>query len=159
RVIRTQSVTDWGAFLRDALAEVYQEEHPEAHVNSPAWLKDGPTLFINGCWLPDGAALSAIESGTVGVIEGTIAYLTVEPAEAGLFDGEPYESALYQIARARRRVPASGKFAAYPWELVEHNPAQIVADFADCPIERGWTPPTPQVALVGPPESVAVDRT
>jgi UDP-N-acetylglucosamine diphosphorylase/glucosamine-1-phosphate N-acetyltransferase len=159
RVIRTQPVTEWGAFLRDMLVEFYQEQHPEAHVNAPAWLKDGPTLFINGCWLADATALSAIEPGTVGVIDGAIVYLTVEPAEAALFDSEPYESALYQIARARRRVPASGRLVTYPWELVEHNPAQIAADFADCPIERGWTPPTPQVALVGPPECVAVDRT
>jgi UDP-N-acetylglucosamine diphosphorylase/glucosamine-1-phosphate N-acetyltransferase len=159
RVIRTQSVTEWGAFLREALAEVYHEEHPEAHVNSAAWLKDGPTLMINGCWLAEAAALSAIEPGTVGVIDGTIVYATVEPAEAALFDSEPFESAIYQIARTRRRVPASGKLVTYPWELVEHNPAQIAADFAECSIERGWTAPSPQVALVGPPESVAVDRT
>src|SRR5689334_12396134 len=113
RVIRTQSVTEWGAFHREALAEVYQEEHPEAHINSPAWLKDGPTLFINGCWLADATALSTIEPGTVGVVDGTIAYLTVEPAEAALFDSEPYESAIYQIARMRRRVPAQGRIANY----------------------------------------------
>jgi UDP-N-acetylglucosamine diphosphorylase/glucosamine-1-phosphate N-acetyltransferase len=56
-------------------------------------------------------------------------------------------------------VPACGRIASFPWELVEHNPAQIVADFSNCPNERGWTPPNPQLALVGPPESVAVDRT
>jgi UDP-N-acetylglucosamine diphosphorylase/glucosamine-1-phosphate N-acetyltransferase len=159
RVIRSQSVTEWGAFLREALVEIYQEQHPEAHVNSSGWLKQGPAVFLNGCWLPDAAALFAIESGTVGVIEGTIAYLTVEPAEAALFDSEPYESAIYQIARTRRRVPAPGKLVSYPWELVEQNPAQIAADFAGCPIERGWTPASPQIALVGPAESVAIDRT
>jgi UDP-N-acetylglucosamine diphosphorylase/glucosamine-1-phosphate N-acetyltransferase len=159
RVVRSQMVTEWGAFLREALVEIYHEQHPEAHVNSSGWLKQGPTVFLNGCWLPDGVALSAIEPGTVGVNEGTIAYLTVEPAEAALFDSEPYESAIYQIARTRRRVPAPGKVVSYPWELVEHNPAQIAADFADSPIERGWKPASPQIALVGPPENVAVDRT
>src|SRR5579872_968572 len=108
RAIRGLAVTQWGAFVRDFLRESYQELQPEAHVNQSDWLHRGPTLFINGGWLAPGAALGQIEPQTVGIVEGDVVYLTVEATEARLFDEQPWESAIYQIARTRQRVSAPG---------------------------------------------------
>src|SRR5438309_900070 len=72
RVIRALPVTNWGAFLRDYLAETYREQHPEARVNDAAWLSEGPTLLINGRWLPDPESLAAIRPKHAGVIDGTL---------------------------------------------------------------------------------------
>lgn len=157
RVIRSLPVTDWGAFVRDGLCEAYGEQHPEAHINDPAWLKSDATVFLNGRWLADPGQVAAIDPRTVGLIDGTVAYLAVEPAEAALFEGGQWEAAVYQIARTRTRVAASGKLLAWPWQLVKQNAAQIAADFA----LRTQRPIRPlddqQVAVIGPRESVAID--
>ncbi|MGE5193131.1 MAG: putative sugar nucleotidyl transferase, partial [Deltaproteobacteria bacterium] len=158
RVIRSLAVTEWGVFLRDALRDVYREQHPEARINDAAWLRQGPTLFINGRWLTDAAALEAVESGTAGVVDGVVVHATVEPAEATVFDSRDWESAIYQIARTRRRVAAAGTLVSHPWELVEQNAAQIASDFAARGSGAGWTPDNQNVALIGSPERASVDR-
>lgn len=163
RVIRTHPVTEWGVFLRPVLAATYREQHPEAIVNDAEWLTQAPTLFVNGRWLAPPGALVACDPQTAGLLDGAIAYLTIEPAEAALFDSEKWETAIYQIARTRRRVPAAGNLVSYPWHLVEHNAAQIRADFAVRPQDRRGLAADflghSQVALLGPAENVAIERT
>jgi UDP-N-acetylglucosamine diphosphorylase/glucosamine-1-phosphate N-acetyltransferase len=159
RAIRCLPVTEWGAFVRDYLAESYHELHPEAHINHADWLGHGPTLFLNGGWIAPAEALAQIDPQTVGLVDGTVVYLTVEAAEARLFDTEPWESAIYQIARTRRRVSATGKLLSYPWQFVDHNAAQIASDFAARTSPKGWPADKPQTALIGPAEQVAIDRT
>lgn len=158
RAIRRLSVTEWGGFVRDYLGESYRDLHPEAHINESDWLEQGPTLFLNGGWIAPAEALAQIDPQTVGLVDGTVAHVTVEAAEARLFESEPWESAIYQIARTRRRVPAPGKILAYPWQLVAHNAAQIADDFAARSSPKNWTPDKPQVALIGPADRVAVDK-
>jgi UDP-N-acetylglucosamine diphosphorylase/glucosamine-1-phosphate N-acetyltransferase len=158
RAIRCLSVTEWGGFVRDDLEESYRELHPEAHINDADWLDQGPTLFLNGGWLAPAEALAQIDPQTVGLVDGTVVYLTVEAAEARLFDAEPWESAIYQIARTRRRVSAAGKMLVHPWQLVAHNAAQIASDFAARLSPQGWHPGNSQVALIGSADQVAVDR-
>ena len=163
RAIRCLRVTEWGGFVRDFLGESYRELHPEAHVNDSDWLEQGPTLFINGGWIAPAEALAQIDPQTVGLVDGAVVHVTVEAAEAGLFEDEPWESAIYQIARTRRRVPAPGKLLSYPWQLVVHNAEQIANDFAARSSTKGWTPENAQlghaqVALIGSSDRVAIDR-
>ncbi|MBI5756981.1 MAG: hypothetical protein HZA46_00520 [Planctomycetales bacterium] len=160
RVLRTLDVHQWGVFLRPYLAETYREEHPEALVNATDWLTDEATIFINGRWLPDTEALLHIEPNDVGVIDGTLAYLTVDPAETPLLTAwdETLEP-LHQLARSRHRVEAGGKLVSRPWDLVEHNSRQLVWDF----ITSGYPPvtddPGEHVALLGPLDYIYIDST
>jgi UDP-N-acetylglucosamine diphosphorylase/glucosamine-1-phosphate N-acetyltransferase len=158
RAIRCLSVSEWGGFVRDYLEESYQELYPEAHINDSDWLDHGPTLFLNGGWIASAEALAQIDPQTVGLVDGTVVHVTVDAAEARLFEAEPWESAIYQIARTRRRVSAAGKLLSYPWQLVTHNAAQITSDFAARKSTKGWTADNPQVALIGPAGQVAIDR-
>ncbi len=158
RAIRCLSVSEWGGFIRDHLQESYQEQHSEAHVNNVTWLSHGSTLFLNGGWIAPAEALAQIDPVAVGVVDGAIAYVTVAPSEARLFDVEPWESAIYQIACTRPRVSAPGKMISYPWQLVAHNAAQIVSDFVSRPSPKGWPIDNPQVALVGSADQIAIDR-
>lgn len=162
RVMRSLAVTEWGTFLRPALSETYHEQHPEAHVNDPEWLKRDPTLIINGRWLAAPDALADCDRRTVGLLDGAVVHLTIEPSEAPLFDGSDWESAIYQIARTRRRVPSTGRLVSYPWQLVEHNAAQIQADFIARPRDRCGEPENladnHQIAVLGPSANVAVER-
>src|SRR5262245_66316632 len=76
RAVRTLGVTAWGTFLREHLAETYREAFPEARVNDGAWLAQGPTLFLNGRCIADHEALRSIDPQTIGLIDGTVAFVT-----------------------------------------------------------------------------------
>ena len=158
RVLRGQGASRWGVFIRDWLAETWHEQHPECEINDARWLAEEPTFFVNGRWLASFANLQNIDPNVVGVIDGTVAYITLAPAEAALFEGGDWEQAIYQIARTRRRIEAPGKLFQYPWQLVEENANQIRADF-EARTARGWFPSHEQVALIGPAKHVSVDRT
>ena len=164
RAVRYLPVTEWGGFVREFLGESYREQHPEAHVNESGWLEQGPTLFLNGGWITSAETLSQIDPQTVGLVDGAVVHITLVASEARLFDQEPWESAIYQIARTRRRVSAPGKLFAYPWQLVSHNAAQIADDFTAKSSKPGGKAENaqlanPQVALIGPADRVALDRT
>lgn len=160
RALRFLPVTNWGAFLRTELVEVYQEEHPEAHVNDLDWLRESPTLFINGRWQADPKSLAKCDPETAGIIDDCVAYLTLDPSDvARLTDGDA-DQALMEIARSRRRIAAPGKLARYPWDLIHHNPVQLNADFAARPFGPSKAHQLgPQVALMGDPRQIHVDRT
>jgi len=158
RVVRSTRAVQWGGFVRELLVDAYREQHPEALINETAWLRDAPTLFVNGGWVAAPETVAAIDPATVGLVEGAVAFLTIEPGEAVLFESQTWESAIYQIARTRRRVAAPGRLLTKPWELVEHNAAQITSDFDASTGRQPWTPLGPQVALVGSPDRVVVEH-
>ncbi|WP_010585158.1 putative sugar nucleotidyl transferase [Schlesneria paludicola] len=157
RCMRFLPVTDWGAFLRSELVDVYQEENPDSHVNDLDWLRLAPTLFINGRWLADPAALGECDPDTAGIIDGHVAYLTLEPSDVSRLTGDSVDVVLMEIARERRRVKAPGFLAQYPWDLVHHNSVQLKADFA---LRRFGTSKVgqlgPQVAIVGDPNQIYI---
>ena len=129
RIVRRMNVTEWGAFVRPELADCYAEEHPEAAVNETSWLQQGTTLLINGRWLPSSEALNRIQPDEAGQIDGEIAFLTVDSEEGPVFGGMNFDDAAARLARGRRPVEAGGRIARFPWDLVSHNAAQLVADF------------------------------
>lgn len=156
RMFRSQIVTEWGGLLREALAPTYRESHPEARVNDTLWLADGPTLLVNGRWLADPAALRNIDPADVGLINGTVAYLTLDPLEAILLTTEDWESAIYQVARDRHRVSAHGVLLKRPWDLIEQNPQQLVLDFTlRAPMAGNSS--DPRIAILGDTASVSID--
>lgn len=160
RAMRFLPVTDWGAYLRGELLDVYQEEHPEAHVNDLDWLREAPTLFLNGRWLADPKMLPLCDAETAGIIDGQVAFLTLQPDDVSRLTESDVDEALMQIARTRRRVTAAGAMASYPWDLVSHNAAQMMQDFTarsfgpSCTDKLG-----PQVAIVGNKRQVQIDPT
>lgn len=156
RLIRRFSVSEWGAFPRPHLAETYREEHPEAHVGDFGWLREDATLLINGRWLPTLEALAAIEPDEAGVVDDTIVYLTLAPEEAALFDDRNWSEAISRLAENRRTVAAGGRLVHYPWDLVDHNAEQLIADYRLR--QYGWAQVDPgaQVAVLGPVENVYI---
>lgn len=158
RAIRSLHTAEWGVFLREHLAETWREQHPESQVNDLGWLKQDATLLLNGSWIASPAELQAIDPAAVGVLQETIAYLTVHPAEVELFESVGWESALYQLARTRKRISAGGRLASFPWDLVEHNATQLEADFA---LPAGGHPARPghHIAILGSGDRISIDAT
>ena len=158
RAMRFLPVTEWGAFLRSELVEVYQEENREAAVNDLDWLRTASTLFLNGRWLTDPKSLAKCDPDAAGIIDGSVAYLTLEPNDVSRLTEDDVDGALLEIALNRRRVSAPGILAQYPWDLIHHNPSQLNADFS----ARVFGPSKAdklgsQVAVVGNPQQVYVD--
>lgn len=158
RAIEFLPVADWGAFLRPELVDVYREEHPGCHVNSMDWLKGGNTLLLNGRWLADPRTLKSIDPDCVGVIDGTVVYLTLDALETSLLTGDNWDEALSHIARTRRRVAAPGTLAKFPWDLVHHNPQQLRLDFVarDFGLSQGDEQGA-HVAVLGEAHNVFID--
>ena len=158
RALRFLPVDDWAVFVRDELAAVYREEHPDARVNDLDWLRDEPTLLLNGRWLADPKTLPLCDPDSAGLIDGSVVFLTLDPLELSLLTGDNWDDALSQIARTRRRVTAPGELARYPWDLIHRNADQLRADFA----ARDFGPSKagdlgPQVAVLGELSDVFVD--
>lgn len=153
-------IDEWGGFLRSELVDVYREEHPGCHLNDLNWLRTGQTLLLNGRWLADPQVLSQITPDSVGIVDGTVVYLTLDPLEVPLLTGDNWDEALPQIARTRRRIGVSGKLARYPWDLIHHNSDQIRADFAARNFNLSHADELgPKVAVLGNPQDVFVDTT
>lgn len=156
RAIRQLPVEEWGVCFRDYLAKTYREEHPEAHINDVCWLAEGPTLFLNGRWLPTPDALLNIVPDEVGLIDGTVVYITLDPAEIPLMAGSAWEEAIYQVARLRTRHAAAGELLSYPWDLIEFNRQQLALDFRARGFPTGIKRPD-QVAILGPDTAVFIN--
>ncbi|GAB4161520.1 MAG: putative sugar nucleotidyl transferase [Planctomycetaceae bacterium] len=156
RFIRRFDISEWGALVRPQLVEVYKEEHPEAYLNDPQWLGRESTLLVNGRWLPTLEALANINPGEAGILEDELVYLSIDSEEAILFQDSPWDDALLQLARARKQFKTSGRIIHHPWDLVNHNAEQLVADYRLR--QYGWSQfePGPQVAILGPIENVYI---
>ena len=156
RLIRSLRVTEWGVFVREHLAASYREAHPEARVNDFAWLAEGPTLVLNGRWLPSLQPLAALHRDEAGMIGQAVAWITLDPLEVPLVADGRWTDGLPRIARTRNVVKAGGVLIEHPWDLVEQNSRQLHADFLareHRPVVRDFGP---QVALLGPADHIAV---
>ncbi|MDX1966828.1 MAG: putative sugar nucleotidyl transferase [Planctomycetaceae bacterium] len=158
RALRGLPVTEWGALIRDFLVETYQETHPEAQINHRAWLGQGSTLLINSRWLCDPRDLARCDPDAAGIIDGEVAWVTLEPLETPLLFARDFSDGIAQLARTRRRVKSPGRMVKYPWELIDHNPAQITLDHHGRSL-RTPRPLPPHVAVVGRLEDLWIDPT
>ena len=150
---------DWGACLRPRLVDTYAQEHPTAHVNDEAWLRSGPTLFVNGRWLGDPMSLNEVSLNSVGTIDGEIVWLLVDPDESVTIDPAHCGDAIAHIAATRRPVPVDGVMLHYPWDLVHHNAEQLTRDY----YARSSASPKqdfgPHVAMQGDAADIHIDAT
>lgn len=146
-----------GVFVRPELAEVYREEHPGIRVNDEAGLAEDSTLLINGRWLGDPRTLAALTERQAATCEGQLVTLMVLPEEAPLFADGNWCEVLGQLAKLRDEVDVPGRMVARPWDIVDHNPAQIASDFAWREAFASESLP-PHLGLVGPIESLHLDE-
>lgn len=162
RMLRTQQTTQWGCLLRTYLAETYGESFPESYVNDLIWLCQDHVILINGRWLPDVnglAELSDIGDDEVWIIDGIVAAMKIEPAEASILTIEDWDDGIGRIARTRSPRVVGGVLVDRPWDLVNHNAKQLIDDFQ----LRGLANVSPnlpgQVGVLGDPEDIFIHST
>lgn len=157
RAVRFLPVTDWGVFCRPELCDVYAEDHPEAQINTPRWLSQGRTLLLNSRWIADPQDLGKCDPDAAGLVDGEVAWISVEPQEAALFVMQDWMTAINQLLRSRRRVKATGLLAKYPWDLIAHNSEQLTKDFIARPKRASQDLAHTQAAVLGSRADVYVD--
>ncbi len=159
RLMRHVEDAEWGALVREELTDSYREEQPTVVVNDMQWLSHSPTLLLNGRWLPEPTAIRDLDPDTVSVIDDTPVALVLHPDEVPLLETLPIGTVISQLAVSRQAVPVDGTLLQYPWNLIEHNGEQLIADF-----QRRVTRPTkanidPRVAILGSDDDVFIHPT
>ncbi len=157
RLLNSLPVEEWGVLVRPALSEVYSEEFPDARINDAIWLSEGQTLLINGRWLPTNEAISQladVSTDTVGIIGSSVAYLLLEPEESALLTTDAWDHAIKKIAETRRLVNVEGVELQYPWDLVNQNRHQLLADYAWSQSSSKPSGDAKGLTIIGPPDLV-----
>ncbi len=159
RIVRHGRVAEWGVFVREHLADVYREAHPEARVNDFAWLSEAKTVAVNGRWLPTADSLREnFVREAAGLCAGQPAFVTLEPSDAALVSRDGWEASLAHLAHSQAAVNVRGMLLEYPWDLVRQNAAMLVEDYRLIGTRHAFAQ-QPQVAPIGPSENFHIDPT
>jgi UDP-N-acetylglucosamine diphosphorylase/glucosamine-1-phosphate N-acetyltransferase len=150
-----------GALVRPHLADVCRLDPAAGAVNDLAWLRAGPTVLVNGRWLPASAAPAPADVAAgpcVGLLGDEVAYAVVGPEHLADCSPNTLDDCLATWKAALPRRPAGGRLFRHLWDIVAHNGEQILRDWeADLTgNERQETSHLP-LAVVGPCERLAID--
>lgn len=146
-----------GVLLRPHLADVFRLHANELPVNDLAWLRAGPTVLVNGRWLPPSIPLplADLAGPCVALVEDEIAFAVVEPQHLADCSLNTLDDCLATWKATLPQRPASGRMVRYLWDLVQHNGEQIIADWqstgAPFAAEPGGAE-RPGLSVVGPRE-------
>jgi UDP-N-acetylglucosamine diphosphorylase/glucosamine-1-phosphate N-acetyltransferase len=150
-----------GVLVRPYLADLCRLHSPAVSVNDRTWLRAGPTILVNGRWLPPPTPLSlmGLSSPGIALVKDEVAYAVVEPEHLADCSTNTLDDCLTAWKEALPTHSAGGRLIRYPWELVQHNGEQILADWqtAGPPFEvECANTQRPGLAIVGPRELVLV---
>ncbi len=150
-----------GALVRPSLADLYRLTSTAVPVNDLAWLRAGPTILVNGRWLPPciPLPLTELSEPCVGLVHDEVAFAVVGPEQLADCSPNTLDDCLATWKATLPPRPAGGRLFRYLWELVHHNGEQILADwqtvgppFAAEPASAGQ----PGLAIVGSREHVVI---
>lgn len=150
-----------GHLVRPAMAELLRAREPDVPVNDPGWLRLAPTVLVNARWLPPPRARISLapsfqhlfrDGPFVGTCDGEAAFAVVDPRLLQSVAPTTIDDCLADWLHHLPRRDVGGNMIRYPWELIDHNSAQLSRDFAaTCdPTDAGFHPTG--FALVGPAE-------
>ncbi|MBM4071233.1 MAG: hypothetical protein FJ271_20200 [Planctomycetes bacterium] len=118
-------------FVREPLAQIWRDEHPDVAVNTP--LQETPlataVAIVNGRWLPPPTAAS-IQEPAIGLVDDEIAWVLLCPKQAR---GLSPRNLAERLTTYQKELPvrqAGGRLVRFPWDLVRFNGEQLCQDFA-----------------------------
>ena len=150
-----------GFLVRPYLADLCRLHFPAVPINDPVWLRAGPTILVNGRWLPPSlpTPLTDLPIPSVALINDDIAYAIVEPEHLADCSLDILDEWLSVCKVTLPQYSAGGRLLRYPWELVQNNGEQILADWQTAgphfEVESS-TVERPSFAIVGPREHVLI---
>ena len=161
-----------GHLCRPVLADLLRSHSPQAPVNDPVWLRSAVTVLVNGRWLPPeqpplrspalagspAAPMRDLLAGgpVLGVCGDDIAFAVLDSHHLQSVSPTTLDDCLDDWAQTLPTLEAGGDLIRYPWDVIDHNPAQIARDFdATCdPTDAGFHPAG--FALVGPADQLLI---
>jgi len=157
-----------GYHVRPLLAELTRENHPYAPVNDPLWLRAGPTVLVNARWIPPHRAADDLppsgpelfhDGPFLAVCDGELAFAAVTPELLAAVAPGTLDDCLEDWFSMLPREEVGGSIIRRPWELVERNGSQIIADYPGLyDPERVGTRPN-NVAIIGCADRLSLDPT
>jgi UDP-N-acetylglucosamine diphosphorylase/glucosamine-1-phosphate N-acetyltransferase len=153
-----------GILVRPYLVDPCRLHFPTVPINDLDWLRAGPTILINGRWLPPAlpSSLTELSSPCVALIQDEIAYAIVQPEHLADCSPNTLDDCLSFWKEVLPSRSAAGQLIRYPWELVENNGEHIVADWqtAGPPFAvESASGERVGFAILGPPENVLIHPT
>ncbi len=148
-----------GVLIRPHLAEVFRLGQPETPVNDLGWLRAGPTVLVNGRWLPPARAAASVAGPCVALVGETVAYAVLGPDLLTYCSPDTLDDCLARWKETLPHRPAGGSLIAYPWDVIENNAAQLCADLNDRAAAAYIEARPAHVAVVGPRGRFQVDPT
>lgn len=123
-----------GVWTRDWMARV-AALRCMAPVNQPL---AGPTLLVNGRWVPDGP-VALPDRPCVGLVEGEVAVVVCDASSNGRFNSEIMldEPRRRKAIAGLEQVALSGRLVRYAWDVIGELPERLAGDWqpADAVIE------------------------
>ena len=154
-----------GYLCRPSLAEYLRTREPDCPVNDPAWLRSAPTVLVNARWLPPTptglrlapATRRLFASGpSIGTCNGELAFAVLDSRRLQGVAPSTVDDCLADLMQSLQGREAGGFLIRRPWDLLNHNPAQLARDFATlCPSHEVGHHPN-GFALVGPADRLFV---
>ncbi len=153
-----------GVLIRPSLADLVRLSSTALPVNDLAWLRAGPTILVNGRWLPPSMPLPIAELAgpCVGLVNDEVVFAVLEPEHLADCSANTLDDCLATWKTTLPNRPVGGRLIRYLWELVQHNGEQILADWqtAGPPFEaQPADAEHPGLAIVGPREQLVLHPT
>lgn len=136
-----------GAMIRPELQDVYRQLHPTVSVNDRDWLRAGPTVLVNGRWLPPARFTANVAESHLAVVGDEIAYAVVGSDWLKDCSPETLDDCLERWQHALPCRAVGGRMVRHLWELVDRNAEQLELDVA---YHSTHLPSLPQISVVGP---------
>jgi UDP-N-acetylglucosamine diphosphorylase/glucosamine-1-phosphate N-acetyltransferase len=147
-----------GVLVRPFLEDLYRAQHPGVPVNDLAWVGNGPTLFVNGRWLPPAAPPDDLQCPCVGLVDDVPAFVFVGREHLAGFAPDRVDETLSRWKNSLPDRPAGGALIRYPWDLVARNAEQLCRDYDERGLHlRAWHPES--LTVVGPAARLLVSAT
>lgn len=146
-----------GFLMRSTLGEQLREVEPHAPVNDTFWLRAGITTLVNGRWLPPAEFASNNDPRpTIALCQNEVAYARLPVELLAKLTVDNLDDCLNDWLDTLPRERVAGSMIRYPWDLLDHNSDQIIADSNSLDEEtRGLYPV--QAHLIGPVDRLHLD--
>jgi len=158
--VRRFGATETGLLVRSSLADLARRDHPFASVNDLFWLHAATTILVNSRWLPPQGLAEPPLAPHVGLCQGQIAYAVLPPHLLTYCSPNTIDDCLETWKQTLPTYAAEGVMIDFPWQLIENNAAQIVADFPwrTCALDHGYFHPA-NLTILGDEELLSVHPT
>lgn len=139
------SPDSFGLLVRPLMDAVTRETHPDCAVNTPHWLRAGPTVMVNGRWIPP--LRHGVSSPTtqelfadgpfVAICQGEVAFATLTSELLASVRPNSIDDCLHDWLQELPHHEDRGRDGAETaHDLLDHNAEQLTADFASLVQDR-----------------------